>query len=141
MCVRLCNVQVDREFARLNRTGSIGLLSYNIDAHNAQRFGQGTYVRNEGDVEVFGGLGPAQMPYGIIIPRRAEATNLLVPVAVSSSHMGFGAIRLEPQWMILGQSAGVAAAQALAQGAAVQDVDVARLQARLRALGQLIDWP
>ena len=133
--------QNDRQFARLNRTGSIGLYSYNIDTHHAQRIPQGTFVRNEGDIEFGGSLGPGQMPYGIIIPRRAEASNLLVPVAVSATHMGFGAIRLEPQWMILGQSAGVAAAQAIAQKAAVQDVDVPKLQARLEQLGQLLDWP
>jgi hypothetical protein len=133
--------QNDRQFNRLNRSGSVGLYSYNIDTHHAQRFPQGAFVRNEGDVEMYGDLGPGQMPYGLIVPRRSEATNLLVPVAVSASHLGFGAIRLEPQWMILGQSAGVAASQAIEEGVAVQDVGIATLQSRLRALGQLLDWP
>lgn len=115
--------------------------SYNIDTHNAQRFPQGTFVRNEGDVEMFGDLGPGQMPYRIIVPKRSEATNVLAPVPTSASHLGYGTIRLEPQFMILGQSAGVAAAQAIKAGVAVQDVDVPTLQARLRALGQLIDMP
>ena len=133
--------QNDRQFFRLNRTGSIGLYSYNIDTHHAQRIPQGDYVRNEGDIEAFGGLGPGQMPYPMVVPRRAQATNLLVPVACSASHMGFGAIRLEPQWMILGQSAGVAAATAATSGVAVQDVNVPALQAQLKKLGQLLDWP
>ena len=133
--------QNDRQFFRLNRTDSVGLYSYNIDTHNAQRIPQGAFVRNEGDIEAFGGLGPGQMPYGMLIPRRDQATNLLVPVACSASHMGFGAIRLEPQWMILGQSAGVAAHQAAAAQVAVQDLDVPALQVRLKALGQRLDWP
>jgi FAD dependent oxidoreductase len=125
----------------LNRNDSIGLLSYNIDTHNAQRFPQGEYVRNEGDIEVFGNLGPAQMPYSIIIPRASEATNVFAPVPCSASHMGFGAIRLEPQWMILGESAGVAAAQAISNSVTVQNVNVTALQDRLIARGQYINWP
>lgn len=133
--------QRDREF-NLTKQDSIGLFSYNIDTHNAQRFPQGTYVRNEGDVEVFGNLGPGQMPYRMIIPPKASATNVLAPVPCSASHIGFGTIRLEPQWMILGQSAGLAAAQAIATtGGVVQDIDVATLQDTLRAAGQLIDMP
>lgn len=114
---------------------------YNIDSHNAQRFVQGDYVRNEGDVEQLGGLGPGQLPYGMIVPARGQTPNLLVPVAASASHVGFGAVRLEPQWMMLGQSAGVAAVQALHDGVAVQDVDLPKLQARLVALGQKLHWP
>jgi len=108
--------------------------------HNAQRFPQGSYVRNEGDVEQFGNLGPGQMPYRMLVPPRSAATNLIVPVACSASHLGFGTIRLEPQWMILGQSSGIAAALAIkTAGGIVQDVDVPTLQAELRAAGQLID--
>jgi len=112
-----------------------------IVQHNAQRFPQGAYVRNEGDVEMFGSLGPGQIPYRSLTPVASEATNLLVPVACSASHLGFGTIRLEPQWMILGHSAGVAAVMALQQGVAVQDVPITGLQARLVAQGQLIDVP
>jgi hypothetical protein len=119
---------------------SIGLYSYNVDCHNAQRFPQGTFVRNEGDVEAFGNLGPGPMSYGLVLPRRQEATNVLAPVPTSATHLGYGAIRLEPQFMILGQSTGVAAAQAVAAGVAVQDVDIGKLQARLLELGQLLEW-
>ncbi len=114
---------------------------FHPQTHNAQRFIQGDFVRNEGDVEVLGSLGPGQMPYRLLTPRVSEATNLLVPVATSASHIGFGTIRLEPQWMILGTAAGVAAAQALKAGVPVQQVDVVQLQARLVQLGQKISWP
>ena len=82
---------------------------------------------------------PAQIPYRALLPRRSELSNLLVPVALSSSHVGFCAVRLEPTWMPLGESAGVAAAMAVRGGVAVQDVPVAALQARLRQLGQVLE--
>jgi len=124
----------------MTKPDSVGLYSYNIDNHNAQRFPQGNFVLNEGDEEMFGGLGPGQIPYRVMVPPASSATNLLVPVAVSASHAGFGTIRLEPQWMILGQSAGVAASLAISSGSSVQDVDVKALQARLEALGQILTW-
>ena len=133
--------QMDRQY-NLTKPDSIGLFSYNIDSHNGQRNaapGGKVRVLNEGDFELYGGpLG--QIPYRVITPQRSQATNLLAPVPLSSTHMGYGTLRLEPQYMIIGQSAGVAVAQALHSGAqAVQDVDIGVLQARLRALGQLID--
>ena len=134
--------QMDRQF-NLTKPDSIGLFSYNIDSHNAQRYaapaGGALHVLNEGDFELYGGP-PGQIPYRVITPQRSEATNVLAPVPLSATHMGYGTLRLEPQYMIIGQSAGVAVAQALRSGAqAVQDVDIATLQARLRELGQLID--
>ena len=138
--------QRDREVNR-TKPDSIGLFSYNMDCHNSQRFVQVeadgvAWVRNEGDVEVGAGDGPGQLPWRMIVPRRAEATNLLAPVPTSASHVAYGAVRLEPQFLILGQSAGVAAGRFVANGGgAFQDVDVPALQARLRQLGQLIDMP
>jgi hypothetical protein len=130
--------QADRMTA-VSKNDSIGLGSYNIDAHNAERYANATWVLNEGDVEQGSWVGPFQMPYAMIVPRAAEATNLLAPVPVSASHIGFGAIRLEPQWAILGESSGVAAALALRAKSAVQDVSIPALQTRLRQVGQLID--
>ena len=121
----------------------MGLFSYNIDSHNNARFVDALGgALNEGDFELYGGP-DGQMPYRVMLPRRAEAAgaNVLAPVPLSASHMGYGCLRLEPQLMMLGQAAGVAAAQALADGVAVQEVDIARLQARLRALGAKIDLP
>ena len=85
---------------------------------------------------------PFPLPYSIMVPRAepGQVQNVLVPVAVSSSHVGFNAVRLEPTWMVLGQSAGVAAAM-VAAGAAetVQALDVAALRRRLRQLGQFLE--
>ena len=78
-----------------------------------------------------------QLPYGAITPRRREATNLLVPVALSASHVAFSTVRMELTWMAIGHAAGVAAAMATAAAAAVQDVDRAALQERLLREGQV----
>jgi hypothetical protein len=92
------------------------------------------------DVEWGRDLGAGQIPYRALLPKASEAANLLAPVPLSASHVGFGTLRLEPQWMIIGQSAGVAAAMAVKNaGGAVAAVDVRALQTRLRALGQRID--
>lgn len=95
---------------------------------------------------------PFPLPYSIMVPKVGEAENLLVPVAVSASHIGFNAVRLEPTWMILGQSAGVAAAMVVVGMASehtrgrgpgsattVQGVNVSDLQVRLRELDQYIE--
>lgn len=136
--------QWDR-YVNKTKPDSIGLYSYNMDCHNAERIlvnsSQGVWVRNEGDIEVGGSAGIGQIPYRMITPKAADANNLLAPVPASASHVAFGAIRLEPQWMIMGQSSGIAAAQALKAGQAVQDIDIAQLQARLREVGQLLDIP
>jgi hypothetical protein len=123
---------------------AVGLAAYTMDSHNVQRYvdAQG-HVRNEGDVQV-GGFPPYPISYRAIVPRRAECTNLLVPVCLSASHIAFGSIRMEPVFMVLGESAATAAVQALEGGAVpvdVQALDVKRLQARLTADGQVLHWP
>lgn len=132
--------QQDRQ-KDIRKNDSVGLFSYNIDSHNAQRYvGPGGHALNEGDFELYGGpLG--QMPYRAMLSRRAEVAgaNVLAPVPLSASHMGYGCLRLEPQLMILGEAAGVAAVQAIAAGVSVQELDVAALQARLRSRGAKID--
>jgi len=110
---------------------SIGMGSYNMDSHNVQRYVDADgYARNEGDVQVNPG-GPYEIDYGAIIPKKQECQNLLVPVCVSSSHIAFGSIRMEPVFMILGQSAATAAKLALDADIAVQDVDYDKLKQRL----------
>ena len=119
---------------------SIGMGSYSMDSHNVQRYvDQDGFVRNEGDVQVNPG-GPYPIDYGAILPKKAECENLLVVCAVSSSHIAYGSIRMEPVFMILGQSATTAAAQALAAGVAVQDIDYETFVARLTADGQVLDY-
>ena len=122
---------------------SIGLASYPMDSHFCQRVvveidGKKT-VRNEG------GLGlacPAPYPvsYRSIVPKRAECANLLVPVCLSASHVAYGSIRMEPVFMILGQSAGTAAALAIDEGVTVQDLAYEKLKARLVKDGQHINY-
>jgi hypothetical protein len=120
---------------------SVGMGSYTIDSHNVQRYitPEG-YVQNEGDIGV-GLKAPYEIAYGSLVPKKGECENLLVPVCVSASHIAFGSIRMEPVFMILGQSAATAAVLALDQGIAVQDVKYPDLQERLLKDGQVLRLP
>lgn len=119
---------------------SIGMGSYNMDSHNVQRYvDENGHARNEGDIQVNPG-GPYPVSYGAIIPKAEEAENLLVPVAVSSSHIAYGSIRMEPVFMILGQSAAMAADIALARDIPVQQVDYEVLRDRLLEAGQVLEF-
>ena len=107
---------------------SIGMGSYNMDSHNVQRYvDENGNARNEGDIQVSPG-GPYPISYRAIVPKSDECKNLLVPVCVSSSHIAFGSIRMEPVFMILGQSAATAASIAIDEDISVQEVDYAKLQ-------------
>ncbi|MCR9199430.1 MAG: FAD-dependent oxidoreductase [Planctomycetaceae bacterium] len=118
---------------------SVGMGSYTIDSHNVQRYITADgYVQNEGDIGVK--CRPYQIAYGSMIPRRTECTNLLVPVCVSSSHIAFGSIRMEPVFMILGQSAATAAVMAIDADQHVQDVDYDALRQRLLDDGQVLSY-
>lgn len=117
---------------------SVGMGSYTIDSHNVQRYvDENGHVHNEGDIGV-GLPGPYEIAYGSLVPKKEECTNLLVPVCVSSSHIAFGSIRMEPVFMILGQSAAVAACMAIDQGKALQDLDYGTLKAVLLQKGQVL---
>ena len=118
----------------------VGMGSYGIDSHNVQRYitPEG-YVQNEGDIGV-STKGPYQIAYGSLVPKKGQVSNLLVPVCVSSSHIAYGSIRMEPVFMILGQSAATAAAMAIDLGVAVQDVPYEKLRARLLADGQVLEY-
>lgn len=114
----------------------IGMAAYTMDSHNIQRIviekdGK-KMVKNEGNVEI-GGFGPYPISYRSIIPKSEEAKNLFVPAAMSASHIAFGSIRMEPVFMVLGQSAAVAASMAIDADQAVQDVNVPALQEELAA--------
>jgi hypothetical protein len=119
---------------------AVGLAAYTMDSHNVQRYvdAQG-HVRNEGDVQV-GGFPPYPIAYRSLTPKKEECENLLVPVCLSASHIAYGSIRMEPVFMVLGQSAATAAVQSLDGDVAVQDIDVAKLQQRLKADGQVLEW-
>jgi len=117
---------------------SVGLASYNMDSHHCQMTVVDGAVRNEGNVEI--PVEPYRIAYRALTPKRGECTNLLVPVALSSSHIAFGSIRMEPVFMLLGQSAATAAAQAIDADVAVQDVDYAKLSERLLKDGQILEY-
>jgi hypothetical protein len=119
---------------------TIGMGSYSMDSHNVERYvTPDGHVQNEGDIGVSTN-GPYQIAYGSLVPKEGKCENLLVPVCVSSSHIAFGSIRMEPVFMILGQSAATAAAVALDEGVAVQKTDYAKLRQRLLADGQVLAW-
>lgn len=119
---------------------SVGMGSYNMDSHNCMRYvtPEGA-VQNEGDVQVSPG-GPYQISYRSIVPASGQATNLIVPVCVSSSHIAYGSIRMEPVFMVLGQSAATAACLSLDHRVAVQEVDYKLLRERLVKDGQVLEY-
>lgn len=119
---------------------SIGMGSYAMDSHNVQRYVMPDgHVQNEGDIGV-STRGPYAIAFGSILPQKTQCENLLVPVCVSSSHIAFGSIRMEPVFMILGQSAATTAALALKGEIAVQDVDYNALQTQLLEDGQVLEF-
>jgi hypothetical protein len=97
---------------KLKVEDGIGMAAYTMDSHNCQRVIVKGMVKNEGDVQV-GGFPPYPVSYRSIIPKQNECANLLVPVCLSASHIAYGSIRMEPVFMVLGQSAAEAATMAI----------------------------
>jgi len=123
----------------LTKPDPVGMGSYNSDSHNVERIvGPDGFVRNEGDMQV--AVTPYQIPYRIMLPKTAEATNLLVPVAFSASHVAYSSVRMEPQYMILGQAAGVAAKLAISGGTSVQEIPVTTLVDTLKKQGTVLEY-
>jgi len=118
----------------------VGMGSYAMDSHNVQRYiTPDGYVQNEGDIGV-SPPAPYSISYGSIVPKKEECTNLFVPVCVSGSHIAYGSIRMEPVFMILGQSAAVAASMAIDNNIAVQDVSYEELKTILEEKKQVLIW-
>ena len=118
---------------------SIGMGSYTMDSHNIQRYiTPDGYVQNEGDIGVRP-EDPYKIDLGTIVPKKEECTNLLVPVAVSSSHIAFGSIRMEPVFMILGQSAGTVAGLAIENEVDIQAVSYEAIRSQLMEDGQVLE--
>lgn len=119
---------------------SIGLAAYAMDSHHVQRHVKDGMVKNEGDLQM-----PVANPYPVsyrsIVPKNGECPNLLVPWSLSASHMAFGSIRMEPVFMILAQSAAIAADLALDGNLSVQQVPYAQLRPALIAAGQALGEP
>jgi hypothetical protein len=132
-------VMTENELTKKKPTpDSVGMGSYTIDSHNVRRYvtPEGN-VQNEGDIGV--PISPYSIAYGSLVPKRGEIANLFAPVACSATHIAYGSIRMEPVFMILGQSAATAAVLAIDGNLAVQDVPYAALRARLLADGQVLE--
>lgn len=117
---------------------SVGMGAYTMDSHHMQRYiTKEGFVKNEGDVEV-GGFAPYPISYKALVPKKSECINLLVPVCLSATHIAFGSIRMEPVFMVLGQSAAVAACLAINDGIPVQDINYSELKEILLSKGQVL---
>lgn len=128
------DLQTDRA-----KPDAIGMGSYNSDSHNVQRFVNARgLAENEGDMQV--AVQPYQIPFRMILPKRAEAANLLVPVCFSASHVAYSSARMEPQYMIIGHAAGVAAALAIRDGKPVQEIAVPELQKILKSQAAIFEY-
>ena len=117
----------------------VGMAAYGMDSHHVKRYvNSGGYVFNEGNVEAQV-RAPYPVSYRSIVPKKEECCNLLVPVCLSATHIAFGSIRMEPVFMILGQSSALIACLAIEEGKAVQDLDYKRLRRELLTQGQILD--
>lgn len=119
---------------------SAGMGSYTMDSHNVQRYvtAEG-FVQNEGDIGVRAPK-PYQIDLGSLLPKKEECTNLVVPVCVSCSHIAFGSIRMEPVFMILGQSSGTLAAMALQKRKRIHDLEYSEIRLKLLSDGQILEF-
>jgi hypothetical protein len=117
----------------------VGLAAYTMDSHNCQRLVKSGHAENEGDVQV-GGFPPYPISYRSIVPKARECENLLVPICLSGTHIAYGSIRMEPVFMILGQSAATAATLAMDRKSSVQKLPYETLRARLLADKQILQW-
>lgn len=119
----------------------IAMAGYGMDSHHVQRYVDvNGYVQNEGNVEARG-YPPYPVSYRSIVPRKSECTNLLVPVCISASHIAFGSLRMEPVFMVLGQSAAIAAAQAIDDKQDLQDLNYRKLRETLLTYKQILTLP
>ena len=125
----------------------IAISSFPIDSHDCQRIAfKGGGVINEGTIFPVRKKDPKQgyayhVPYRSVLPRPEQCVNLLVPVALSSTHVGMSSLRIEGAWMVIGQAAGVAAALAVKEKVTVQELSYQKLRKRLLAQGQVLDLP
>lgn len=118
---------------------SVGMGAYNMDSHNTQRFvtPEG-FARNEGDIQK--PTKPYPISYRSIRPKEEECTNLLVPVCLAASHISYGSIRMEPVFMVMGQSAATAAVHSIYENTTVQGIDYSRLKEQFIKDGQVLDF-
>ena len=117
----------------------VGMAAYGMDSHHTQRYiNSRGHVSNEGNVEAHV-KSPYPISYRSVVPKKEECSNLLIPVCLSASHIAFGSIRMEPVFMVLGQSASIIACMAIDQEKSVQEIEYDGLRSRLTKLGQVIE--
>jgi len=122
----------------LTKVHSIGMGSYNSDSHNVTRIVNAEgFAENEGDMQVR--VKPYEIPYRMITPKKKEVRNLLVPVCFSASHVAYSTLRMEPQYMIVGEAAGIAAALAIKDKRDLLDIDMKALKEGLVQRGAVLD--
>ncbi len=118
---------------------SVGMGAYNMDSHHTQRYvTKEGFARNEGDIQI--GTRPYPISYRSLRPKAEQCTNLVVPVCLAASHIAYGSIRMEPVFMVMGQSAATAAVQAIEQNTTVQGIDYAKLKEQMLKDGQMLDF-
>jgi len=118
----------------------VSLAAYTMDSHNVQRYvDENGYVRNEGDVQV-GGFPPYPISYRAIVPKKEECSNLFVPFCLSASHIAFGSIRMEPVFMILGESSAIAAVLSIESSVDIQNLEYELLYRKLIDSNQVLEW-
>ena len=117
----------------------IGMAAYGMDSHNVRRYVNDLgFVENEGNVEAYVEK-PFPISYRSIIPKKSECENLVVPVCLSASHIAFGSIRMEPVFMVLGQSSAIIANLAIEKNVTVQDLNYSKLKSILIDKGQILE--
>lgn len=118
---------IEKGSKAITKYDTIGMGSYNSDSHNVQRYiTEDGYIRNEGNMEVK--VDPYEIPYRILLPQKEEVNNLLVTCTLSASHVAYSTIRMEPQYMIIGEAAGTAAGISVNDNKGVHDINVSKLQ-------------
>jgi hypothetical protein len=118
---------------------AVGMAAYGMDSHHIQRYVNAKgHAANEGNVEAHV-KAPFPISYRSIVPKKEEASNLLVPVCLSATHIAFGSIRMEPVFMVLGQSAAIIASLAIEENKAVQDLTYDKIRSRLLDKKQVLE--
>lgn len=117
---------------------SVALGSYRLDVHQVQYIHTPNGIVPEGDIGHGIHVKPYEIPYRVLLPKRTEADNLLVPVCVSASHIALSTLRMEPVYMMLGHTSGIAAAMCIDRKVSTQDLPVKELQSRLVEQKQII---
>ena len=119
----------------------IGMGYYQVDVYPNRLvvLDDGT-LAHEGNLWVHVSPGPYKIPYGAIVPQKGDCKNLLVPLCMSASHIAYASIRMEATYMVMGESAGIAAAQAIEEKKAVQDIDRYKFTESLKKYGQILEW-